>query len=50
MDPGPLDVFHDARNQHLLAIADGVDLDFPAQQVLVDQHRMIGRHRGRIRM
>ena len=46
MDAGALDVLHDAGDQHLLAVADGVDLDFFADQVLVDQDRMIRRQRG----
>ena len=37
--PGPLDVLHDPGDQHVLAVADRVDLDLAALQVLVDQDR-----------
>ena len=35
-----LDMLHDARDQHVLAVADRVHLDFAAQQILVHQNRM----------
>ena len=38
MHPGALDVLHHARDDHGVAVADGVDLDFDAEQVLVHQH------------
>ncbi len=41
MDACPFDVLHDAGNQHLLAIADRIDLDFLADQVLVDEDRVL---------
>ena len=37
MDAGPLDVFHDAGNQHVLSVGDDVHLQFDAGQVLVHQ-------------
>ena len=43
VDPGPLDVLHDPGDQHVLAVADGVNLDLAALEVLVDQDRAAGR-------
>ena len=44
MDAGAFHMLHDAGYQHLLAVADGVNLAFFAFQVPVDQHRLVGRH------
>ena len=41
MDAGALDVLHDAGDQDLLAVADRVDFDLLAHQVLVDQDRVL---------
>ena len=35
---GALDVLHQAGDHHRLAVADGVDVDLGAEQVLVDEH------------
>ncbi len=43
MNAGPLDMLHDARNQDVLAVADGVDLDFRPLHVMVDQNGTIRR-------
>src|SRR5690606_21119112 len=40
---GPLDVLHDARHQHLLAVTDRVDLDLLADKVFVDEDRVLRR-------
>ena len=40
---GALDVLHDARDQHVVAVADGVHLDLRAFQVLVNQQRLLAR-------
>src|SRR4029079_2957146 len=37
------DVLHDPGNQHVAPIADGVDLDLDAFEVLVDQERLLAR-------
>ena len=42
MNSRPLDVLHDPRDEDLLAVADGIDFDFPTHEVFVDEHRMIG--------
>ena len=42
---GALDVLHDAGDQHGLAVADGVDFDLAAVEVLVDQDGLPWRHR-----
>ena len=44
MDARSFHVLHDSGNQHLLPIADGVNLTFLALEVPVDQHRLVGRH------
>ena len=46
---GLLDVLHDAADDHLLAVGDGVDVDFGGVfQEAVDQHRLaLGDHEGR---
>ena len=43
MHPCPLDVLHDARHQHVGTVADRVDLDLGAFEVLVDQQRLLAR-------
>ena len=43
MHPGALDVLHDARHQHVDAVADGVDLDLDALEVFVHQQRLLAR-------
>ena len=42
-----LDVLHDPRDHHGLAVGDGVDLDLHADQVLVDQHLAPGERAQR---
>ena len=47
MDAGPLDMLHNAGNQHLLAVADGVDFALFALHIMVDQHPLVrGYFRG----
>ncbi len=41
MDARALHVFHDAGNQDVFPVADGVNLDFHAGQVFVDEHRIV---------
>ena len=41
MDAGALDVLHNARNQDVLAVADGVDLQLGAHQVFIDQNGVL---------
>jgi len=41
MHARPLDVLHHARNKHFLAVADGIHLDFLAEEVLVDEHGVL---------
>src|SRR5690606_40387837 len=36
-----LDMLHDPRNEHRLAVTDRVDLDLFAEHVTVDKHRML---------
>ena len=36
-----LDMFHDARDEHMLAIRDRIDLTLFADDVLVDQDRRV---------
>ena len=43
MDSGPLNVLHDAGNQDLLTVADGVDLALFAFHIPVDEHRLFRR-------
>ena len=38
VDTGALDQLHDAGHEHVSAVADGVDLDLAAGDVLIDQH------------
>ena len=40
MHTGPLDVFHDAGDEHILTIADGVHFQLDAHKVFVDEHRV----------
>ena len=47
MDAGPLDVLEEARDQHELAVGDGVDVDLDALEVAVDADRTIGVDDGR---
>jgi len=42
MDPGPLDVFEESRDEHALAIGDGVDVDLDALEVAVDPDGPVG--------
>ena len=46
MDARPLDVLHDAGDEVVLAVADGVHLHLGAHQVFVDEHRVF-HARGR---
>ena len=39
MDAGPLDVFENARDQDVLTVADRIDIELTAEQILVDQDR-----------
>ena len=41
MDASTLDVLHDARDQDVGTVTDGVDLDFLAHDIFVDQDRML---------
>ena len=41
MDARTLDVLHNTRDEDLLAVANGVDLQLLAHDVTVDQHRRI---------
>ena len=45
MDPGPLDMLQDARDQYRLTVADGIDVELAAQQILVDQDRTANAER-----
>ena len=39
------DVFHDAADQHVLAVADGIDVHFDGEiQESIEQHRTVVRH------
>ena len=37
MDSGTLDVFHEAGNEHVLAVIDGIDLELSSLDVLIDE-------------
>ena len=39
VNAGALDVLHETRDDHRVAVADGVDVDLGAEQVPVDEHR-----------
>ena len=41
MDPRPLDMLHDPRDQDICAVADSIHLDLLSHQVFVHQDRMI---------
>ena len=41
MHPGRFNQLHDARNEDVVSIADRIDFDFTAMDVLIDQHRLI---------
>ena len=41
MDAGPLDVLHDARDDNVLPVANGVHLDLLALDVFIHQDRML---------
>ena len=41
MDAGPLDVLEEPRDQHALAVADGIDVDLDALEVAVDADRAV---------
>ena len=41
MDAGALDKLHDARHEHIRPVADSVDLQFLADDVLVNEHRLV---------
>ncbi len=46
---GLFDVLHDAADQHVLAVAHGIDIHFDGQiQEAVEQHRAIVRHLHRV--
>ena len=47
MHPGPLDVLHEPRDEHLDTVADRVDIDLEPLQVGVDAHRPVVVDRGR---
>jgi hypothetical protein len=43
MDTGKLDLVHDARDDDILAVSHGVDVELEGIfQETVDQHRMVG--------
>ncbi len=42
VDAGPLDVLEQPGDQHLLAVADGIDVDLDALEVAVDADRPVG--------
>ncbi|CCZ61580.1 uncharacterized protein BN544_03868 [Hungatella hathewayi CAG:224] len=44
MDTGSLDMLHDSRDQNVGAVADGVNLDLLAHDVLINQYRMLLRN------
>ena len=46
MDSGPLDVLQDARDQYHLTVADGIDVELAAQEVLVDEDRTANAKRN----
>ena len=49
MNPRLLDVFHDAADDHVRAVADGIHVHLHGVfQKLVDQHRQVGRHLNRL--
>ena len=41
VDAGALHQLHDSRQEHVGAVADGVDLDFLALDVFVDENRIL---------
>ena len=41
VNAGALDMFHDARNQHVVAVGDGIYFDFLALHVFVNQNRVL---------
>ena len=41
MDAGALDVLHDAGDENVLPVADGVDLQLRAHQILIDEHGVL---------
>ncbi len=41
MDTGPLDVLHETRDEHVRAVADGIDIDLQPFEVGIDAHRAI---------
>ena len=41
MHPGRFNQLHDARNEDVVSIADRIDFDCTAMDVLIDQHRLI---------
>ena len=41
VNTGALYVLHDARDEDVLAVADGVDFNLGATEVLIDEHRVI---------
>ena len=41
MDPGAFDMLHDPGNEDVLSVADGVDLQFLAHEVFVDEDRIL---------
>ena len=40
MDTCTLDMLHDTRNQDIVAVTYGIDLDFLTHQIFVNQNRM----------
>ena len=41
MNACALEVLHDTRDEDVVAVADGIDLDFAAHHVLIDQNRVL---------
>ena len=46
MDAGALQMLHDARNQDVFAVANGVNFNLSTHQVLVDQYRIFNLGTG----
>ena len=47
VNTGALDVLHDARDDNIHTIGDGIDLDLRSLHIAIDEDRMIRRHLDR---
>ena len=47
MDAGPLDLLQQARDEHPLAVGDGIDIDLDALEIAVDANRPVRVDDGR---